>query len=99
MIPSWQIIRACNIVVITLCAALAITNGPNWITMADAFLAGICLGSVVYITMIVIPMRRAFDEMSIAFKAMCNDAIIASHKEADNAARIHPAEREDRTLH
>jgi hypothetical protein len=101
MILSWQIIRACNAVLAAVCSGLAMISGPSWLGMFDAALAGMAISNVVIITIVMIPMRRSLDEMSVAFKAMreCNDAIIAWHEETDNAARIHPAEREDRTLH
>jgi hypothetical protein len=99
--PSWQMICAANAVLAALCSGLAMIGGPSWLGMLNAALGGMAISNVVLITIVVIPMRRAVNEISVAFEAMCecNNSIIAWHEETDNAARIHPAEREDRTLH
>lgn len=68
--PTWQAIRAMNVVLAIICATLAIMSGPTWFSMLNAALAGMSFAMVVSITISVIPMRKAFDGMCTAFREL-----------------------------
>ena len=61
--PSWQTIRTCNIVIVTICIPIAVVAGPSWASMIDCAIIGAMLATI-YLVNHFIKMQADFNELS-----------------------------------
>lgn len=79
-IPTWETLRLVNLGTGVACTALAISDGPSWLAVANAALAGAAFASAYFIT-ITMKMRADFSTMKDCFDQLIDvNAKLATDK-------------------